>query len=180
MATATAIEAETGHRVIHLEIGQPGYPTPGHISRAGIAAIESGETKYSSPRGVSRLRGAIAEWAREKRGLGWVGEENVVVGPGAKPGLFFTTLALVREGDEVVIPDPGFPTYRAMVEVAGGVVVPVRLGEGMKGLDMGELERRVGERTRMVVINSPGNPTGGVSLMEGGFFLFCCGMNVFT
>lgn len=101
-----------------------------------------------------------------KRGLDWAKEEHVVVGPGAKPGLFFTTLALVRGGDEVVIPDPGFPTYRAMVEVAGGVVVPVRLGEGMRGLDMGELERKVGEKTRMVVINSPGNPTGGVSLMR--------------
>lgn len=163
MAAAAAVQATTSTRVIHLEIGQPGFPTPSPIAAAGIAAIEAGNTKYVSPGGTQALREAIAVWTGRTRGVR-VGVENVCVGPGAKPGLFFVALALVRAGDEVVIPDPGFPTYRAMVEVAGGSVVPVRLGEGGKGYDLVELEKRVSGKTRVVVVNSPGNPTGGVCI----------------
>lgn len=166
MAAAAAVEAEKNQPVIHLEIGQPGFPTPEHISQAGIAAIQSGKTKYSAPRGVSSLRESIASWVRDQRGMD-IDAGNVVVGPGAKPGLFFATLALVRgKMDEVVIPDPGFPTYRAMVEVAGGSVVPVRLRGDLRSFDMEMFERAVGERTRLVVLNSPGNPTGGVIPIE--------------
>lgn len=162
MAAAAEVEAATGKKVVHLEIGQPGFDTPGHVAAAGVEAIEAGRTKYSAPAGVASLRAAIAEWVRQHRGMD-VGPDEVVVGPGAKPGLFFTTLALVRgPEDEVVIPDPGFPTYRAMAEVARGTVVPVRLRADMRSFDMEAFERSVGERTRLVVINSPGNPTGGV------------------
>lgn len=166
MAAASAVEASTGKSVIHLEIGQPGFPTPSHVSSAAISAIESGKTKYSSPRGVSSLRSSIAAWANANRALD-VSEDNVVVGPGAKPGLFFTTLALVRgPQDQVIIPDPGFPTYKAMVAVANGAAVPVRLRPDMRSFDMEAFERSVSERTRMVVLNSPGNPTGGVVPVE--------------
>lgn len=163
MAAAKALEATTGQSVVHLEIGQPGFATPKHIADAGIAAIQNGLTKYSPPPGVPPLRSAIAHWARQERNLEYVQPANVVVGPGAKPGLFLTTLALVRGAhDEVVIPDPGFPTYAAMVSVAGGTAVPVRLRKDMRSFDMDALRAVVGEQTRLLVLNSPGNPTGGV------------------
>lgn len=166
MAAANELEKATGERVVHLEIGQPGFATPSHISDAGISAIQSGLTKYSPPPGTTSLRDAIADWAVQNRGLD-VTARNVIVGPGAKPGLFFTTLALVRAGDEVIIPDPGFPTYQAMVEVAGGVPVNVGLDKYGGGYDMEKLERALESgKVRMVVINSPGNPTGGVMGME--------------
>lgn len=162
MAAAKALEAETGKSVVHLEIGQPGFDTPQHIAEAGIDAIRSGKTKYSSPRGVAPLREAIAKWASVERGLK-CDAGNVVIGPGAKPGLFFATLALVRgREDRVIIPDPGFPTYKAMVDVAGGTAVPVKLRSDMRSFNMNELRDSVDERTRLVVLNSPGNPTGGV------------------
>lgn len=162
MAAAKALEEATGRHVIHLEIGQPGFPTPEHVASAGIRAIKDGQTKYSSPRGIADLRATIADWARRNRALE-CDESNVVIGPGAKPGLFFASLALIRgKGDKVIIPDPGFPTYQAMVDVAGGTCVPVKLRKDMRGFDMTEFRKVVGSDTRLVVINSPGNPTGGV------------------
>lgn len=162
MAAATAVEAATGKPVIHLEIGQPGFPTPKPVAQAAIDAINAGMTKYSSPRGVAPLRAEIAQWVNANRGL-HINPENVVVGPGAKPGLFFATLALIRgKHDQVIIPDPGFPTYSAMVAVANGTSVPVRLRADMRSFDMQAFEQAVNERTRLVVLNSPGNPTGGV------------------
>lgn len=166
MAAATAVEEATGRRVVHLEIGQPGFATPEHVAKAGCDAIVSGQTKYSSPAGVAELREEIAAWVSRERGV-VVRKEEVVVGPGAKPGLFFTTLALVRgKSDEVVIPDPGFPTYSAMVDVANGTAVPVRLRPDMRSFDMQAFEDAVSDRTRLVVLNSPANPTGGVMPQE--------------
>jgi aspartate aminotransferase len=127
MARAHALES-AGHKIIHLEAGQPDVTAADHVIRAGINAIEAGHTRYGPPAGLSALRQAIAEDAGRRRGIS-VKAAQVVVGPGAKPALFFPTLALVRPGDEVIYPDPGFPTYAAMTGVAGGVPVPVTLDE---------------------------------------------------
>lgn len=160
LARAKALEA-AGRHIIHLEIGQPDFATPAHIARAGSEAIATGRTRYTAPAGVADLRAAIARSAGAERGL-QLSAEEVVIGPGAKPAMFFAMLALIEPGDEVVIPDPGFPSYRATVEVAGGVPVPVRLRD-LRSLDIDELEARLSSRTRMIIINSPSNPTGGVT-----------------
>jgi aspartate/methionine/tyrosine aminotransferase len=158
---ATALEAE-GRNIIHLEIGQPDFKTFPNIARAGMQAIEKGFTRYTPSAGIKALREAIAQDAGRRRGI-QVSASQVVVGPGAKPALFFPTLALVEPGDEVIYPDPGFPTYRAMIEVAGGVPVPVPLlEENNFAFDLRAFERLVNEKTRLVLVNSPSNPTGGV------------------
>jgi aspartate aminotransferase len=161
LGKAQALEA-AGRQIIHLEIGQPDVPTFENIVSAGIEAIRLGHTRYTASAGIARLRQTIAERAGQQRGI-TLRPAQVVVGPGAKPALFFPTLALVRPGDEVIYPDPGFPTYAAMVEVAGGVPVPVPLREEQDfSFDLGELDRAVSSRTRMIILNSPSNPTGGV------------------
>jgi aspartate aminotransferase len=158
---ATALEAE-GRDIIHLEIGQPDFPTFENISRAGIRAIEEGHTRYTPSSGTQALRAAIAQDARERRDLS-IDASQVVVSPGAKPALFFPTLALVQPGDEVIYPDPGFPTYKAMIEVAGGVPRPVPLVEEQDfSFDLEVFDRLVSPKTRLVILNSPSNPTGGV------------------
>jgi aspartate/methionine/tyrosine aminotransferase len=161
LARAQAMEA-TGCRIIHLEVGQPDVPTFENISQVGIRAIQDGFVRYTPPAGIPSLRKAIAEDAGERRGMQF-SPAQVVVGPGAKPALFFPTLALVRPGDEVIYPDPGFPTYAAMIEVAGGVPVPVPLSEADDfSFDLEAFDSLLSERTRMVILNSPSNPTGGV------------------
>jgi len=164
LAKAQALEA-TGRHVIHLEVGQPDVPTFENISQAGVDAIEEGYTRYTPSAGIPALRQAIAGDASRRLGIP-IEPEQVVVGPGAKPALFFPTLALVRPGDEVIYPDPGFPTYSAMIEVAGGIPVPVPLREEEDfSFDLQAFDRLVSNRTRMVVLNSPSNPTGGVMPM---------------
>ncbi len=164
LARAQALEAE-GRDVIHLEIGQPDVPTFENVAQAGIDAIEAGRTRYNPPAGVPALRAAIAADAGERRGIE-IEPAQVVVGPGAKPALFFPTLALVRPGDEVIYPDPGFPTYAAMIGVAGGVPVPVPLSEAADfAFDLAAFDRLVNDRTRLIILNSPSNPTGGVMPM---------------
>ncbi len=161
MARAQALEA-TGREIVHLEIGQPDIPTFENVAQAGIRAIEAGHTRYTPSAGTVALRDAIARDAGRRRGIE-VKRAQVVVGPGAKPALFFPTLALVRPGDEVIYPDPGFPTYLAMIQVAGGVPVPVPLSEERDfSFDLDAFDRLVSDRTRLIIINSPGNPTGGV------------------
>lgn len=161
LARAQALEAQ-GRRIVHLEIGQPDFPTPAHVSEAAIQAILAGKTKYNPPAGIWPLREAIAEYAGRQRGLN-IEPERVVVGPGSKPGLFFPTLALVAPGDEVLYPDPGFPTYEAMIRVAGGVPVPVPLREDNHfSFDLEAFDRLLSPRTRLIILNSPANPTGGV------------------
>jgi aspartate aminotransferase len=161
LARAQALEA-TGREVIHLEIGQPDVPTFENIARAGIQAILDGQTRYTASAGVPHLREVIAQQAGEQRGLE-IRPSQVVVGPGAKPALFFPTLALVRPGDEVIYPDPGFPTYAAMIGVAGGVPMPVPLREEADfSFDLRAFDAVVSDRTRLIILNSPGNPTGGV------------------
>lgn len=161
LARAQALEA-AGRHIIHLEIGQPDVPTFANVRQAGIRAIEDGFTRYTATAGIRPLREAIAEDVSARRGIA-VRPAQVVVGPGAKPALFFPTLALVRPGDEVIYPDPGFPTYAAMIRVAGGVPVPVPLLEEADfSFDLDAFDRLVGDRTRLIILNSPSNPTGGV------------------
>ena len=161
LAKATALERE-GRDIVHLEIGQPGFATPEHVVEAGVGAIRGGKTKYAAPDGAPSLREAIAAHVSTTRNVD-VRPEEVVVGPGAKPGLFFPTLAIVNEGDKVVYPDPGFPTYRAMIEVAGGTPVPAPLRADGASFDMAKLSDLVRtQKPRLIVLNSPANPTGGV------------------
>lgn len=163
LAKAQALEA-AGKNIIHLELGQPDAPTFANVSQAGICAIQAGHTRYTPSAGMNNLRQALAQDAGKRRGLSFTADQ-VIIGPGAKPFLFFPTLALVRPGDEVIYPDPGFPTYKAMIEVAGGVPVPVPLREENDfSFDLDIFDKLVSPRTRMVVINSPSNPTGGVML----------------
>ena len=161
LARAEALEAQ-GRKILHLEIGQPDFPTFPNISQAGVEAIQKGQTRYTSPGGMPALRAAIAKSVSTRLGLD-IGPAQIVVGPGAKPGLFFPTLALVNPGDEVLYPDPGFPTYEAMIRVAGGVPIPIPLREENQfSFDLQAFDARISDRTRLIVLNSPANPTGGV------------------
>ena len=161
LARAQQLEAQ-GRRILHLEIGQPDFSTPEHVSAAGIKAIESGQTRYNPPAGLPRLREVIAEAAGRRRSLD-LRPAQVVTGPGAKPGLFFTTLALVEPGDEVLYPDPGFPTYAAMIGIAGGIAVPIPLREENQfSFDLEAFDKRISDKTKLIILNSPANPTGGV------------------
>ena len=161
LAKANQLEA-AGKEIIHFEIGQPDFDTFPNVSMAGIRAITEGRTRYTSPSGMPSLQKVIAEDCGRRRGI-HIDPEEVVVGPGAKPALFFPTLALVEPGDEVIYPDPGFPTYEAMIRVAGGVPVAVPLlEENSFSFDLAAFDRLVNKRTKLVIINSPSNPTGGV------------------
>ena len=161
LARAQALEAQ-GRKIIHLEIGEPDSDTFENVREAGRRAIAEGRTRYTPPSGLSELRAAIAEAAGAQRGVRFQ-PGQVVVAPGTKPNMFLGTLALVGPGDEVLYPDPGFPTYRAMIGVAGGTPVPVPLDESNDfAFDLGAFDRLINERTRLIVLNSPANPTGGI------------------
>ncbi|MEJ2446420.1 MAG: pyridoxal phosphate-dependent aminotransferase [Anaerolineales bacterium] len=161
LAKAQALEKE-GREIIHLEIGQPDFPTFENISQAGIKAIEEGYTRYTPPAGMPALREVIAETAGQQRGLSFK-PGQVVVSPGAKPNLFFPTLAVVEEGDEVIYPDPGFPSYKAMIQVADGIPRPVPLlEENGFSFDLDAFDELISDHTRLIILNSPGNPTGGI------------------
>jgi aspartate/methionine/tyrosine aminotransferase len=161
LARAQELESQ-GRDIIHLEIGQPDFGTFPNISQAGAEAIQAGYTRYNPPDGLPRLREVIAADAGKQRGIS-IQPEQVVVGPGAKPGLFFPALALIDPGDEVIYPDPGFPTYADMIEVAGGVTVPVPLlEENNFSFDLEAFDAQLSEKTKLIVLNSPANPTGGV------------------
>ncbi len=161
LARARALEAR-GRDVIHLEIGEPDFGTPDHVVEAGREALAQGWTHYGPAAGDPELQAAIAVRTNSLRGTSSV-PEQVIVTPGAKPVMFFTMLALVEAGDEVISPDPGFPIYRSMIDFAGATAVPIPLREQHAfGLDVDELERLITPRTRLLIVNTPGNPTGGV------------------
>ncbi len=161
LVRSQALEAE-GRDVLHLEIGQPDFDTPAHVRAAAVQAIDSGQTRYNPPAGIPALRALIAKEAGRQHGLEFK-PSQVIIGPGAKPGLFFSTLALVQAGDEVVYPDPGFPTYKAMIAIAGGKPMPVPLREANAfSFDLEAFNQAISKRTRLIVLNSPANPTGGV------------------
>jgi aspartate/methionine/tyrosine aminotransferase len=161
LARAQELEA-SGWEIIHLEIGQPDFETFDNIRLAGMRAIAEGQTRYTPPIGIKSLRQVIAEDAGKRRGLQFH-PDQVVVSPGAKPNLFFPVLALIEPGDEVIYPNPGFPTYEAMIRVAGGVPIPVPLKEESNfSFDLEAFHQLVNARTKLVILNSPSNPTGGV------------------
>lgn len=161
LAKAGELE-RAGRHIIHLEIGQPDYATFENVSNAGIEAIKTGKTRYTPPSGIPTLREALAEDAGKRRGIK-VSPEEVVIGPGGKPILFFPTMAIIEPGDEVIYPNPGFPTYEAMIKVAGGIPVPVPLlEENQFSFDISVFDRLINKKTRLIILNSPSNPTGGV------------------
>ena len=161
LAAARGLEAQ-GHKVVHLEIGEPDMPTPPHVVEAGVRALREGLTRYALPAGVPQLRDAIAR-SLVLRGVR-ARPENVVVTPGAKPALFCTALALVAAGDEVLCPDPGFPIYQSVVRFAGGRAVYYPLDESRDFAPHVEaIADRVTPRTRVLILNLPHNPTGGVA-----------------
>lgn len=161
LAKAQALE-RAGRDVIHLEIGEPDFATEQRISQAGIDSINAGQTRYNPTAGIHPLREAIASEISRRCGRR-ISENEVVVGPGAKPLLFLPTLAIVESGDEVIYPDPGFPTYEAMARVAGGRGVPLPLVEANGfSIDLDVLRDRINDRTKLIILNSPSNPTGGV------------------
>ncbi|MDZ7272032.1 MAG: pyridoxal phosphate-dependent aminotransferase [candidate division KSB1 bacterium] len=161
LAKAKALEAE-GKEIIHLEIGEPDFDTPEHIKEAAIKALRDGKTGYCPAAGIKELREAIAADAGARRGLS-VSPEEVVVTPGAKPIMYFVITALVDPGDEVLYPDPGFPIYESVIRFVGGKPVPIPLREERKfSFDIDEFRALVSDRTKLIILNSPQNPTGGV------------------
>ncbi|MBI2460947.1 MAG: pyridoxal phosphate-dependent aminotransferase [Candidatus Rokubacteria bacterium] len=165
LARAKALERQ-GREIVHLEIGEPDFDTPAHIKEAAKRALDAGATHYGPSAGLPELREAIAKQIAETRGIE-VSPDEIVVTPGAKPIMFFTILALVNRGDEVIYPNPGFPIYESVIDFVGGVRVPIPLLEETGfGFDMAEFERRVSRKTRLIVLNSPQNPTGGVLSAE--------------
>jgi aspartate/methionine/tyrosine aminotransferase len=165
LAKARALEAK-GRDIVHLEIGEPDFDTPPAIVAAGVAALERGETHYTQSAGVIELREAIALYLKERRGVR-ADPGQVIVTPGAKPIMFYALLALLDEGDEAIFPDPGFPIYSSMIDFAGARGVPLALREeNAFQPDLDELRRLVNPRTKVLVLNSPNNPTGGVLSRE--------------
>ena len=151
-----------GRDVVHLEIGEPDFETPPHVVEAGIAALRDGQTNYCPPAGLPELREAAAGYLGSSRGVS-VSPDRVLISNGAKPFLFFTILACTNPGDEVIYPDPGFPIYESAISWVGAKPVPLPLHEQYGfSFDHEELERALSPRTRLVILNSPQNPTGGV------------------
>ena len=161
LAKAKKLEAE-GRRIVHLEIGQPDFPTPANVVEAGVKALRDGHTGYTPAPGLVELREAIAEHTKAMIGID-VHPDEVVVTPGAKPIMFYMFLAFVEEGDEVVYPNPGFPIYESMLDFIGAKRVPLPLtaANGFR-VDLDVLARLVTDRTRLLILNTPGNPTGGI------------------
>lgn len=161
LVKAKALEAK-GRDIVHLEVGEPDFATPANIVEAGTRAIRDGKTKYTPSAGIPELREAIAHQVSETRGIK-VTADQVVVTPGAKPIMFFSMLALIEPGDQVLYPEPGFPIYESMIRYSGGTPVPYILREQNHfRFDPDEFRSLVNAKTKMIVLNSPQNPTGGV------------------
>jgi aspartate aminotransferase len=161
LARARKLE-RLGRSIVHLEIGEPDFPTPRHVADAAVAAIRAGETHYSPSAGVAAFREVIAAELSQSRAIA-VPPDRVLVANGAKPFLFFTILATCDPGDEVIYPDPGFPIYESVIRWSGGVPVPLPLREELGfSFSLEDLSERLGARTKLVILNSPNNPTGGV------------------
>ena len=161
LVKAKALEAQ-GREVIHLEFGEPDFPTPENIVAAGIRALKDGKTKYTPTAGIPELREAIARHVSETRGVN-VSADQVVVTPGAKPIMFFAMLALVEAGDEVLYPAPGFPIYESVINYCCGIPVPYHLREeNAFRFDADEFRAKANSKTKLIILNSPENPTGGM------------------
>jgi aspartate/methionine/tyrosine aminotransferase len=158
---ARALERQ-GKDIIHLEIGEPDFNTPSNIVEAGVEALRAGWTHYGPSAGLPELREVVAEEVSRTRGIA-ISPDEVVIVPGGKPIIFFSILALIDEGDEVLYPNPGFPIYESMINYVGGRPIPIHLREETGfGLDTEELRAMMTDRTKLVILNSPHNPTGGV------------------
>ncbi len=161
LVRARALEAK-GQHIVHLEIGEPDFDTPRNVIDAGIDALNKGFTHYGPAPGLPQLRQAIADYVSRTRNVS-VNPEEVVVVPGGKPIMFYAIMALVDEGDEVIYPNPGFPIYESMVNFTGAKAVPIQLREELDfSLDVDELASKITDGTKMVILNSPHNPTGGI------------------
>jgi aspartate aminotransferase len=161
LGRARALEKQ-GRDIVHLEIGEPDFDTPGNVIEAGVDALRHGGTHYGPAAGLPELRQTIADYVSRTRNVP-VASEEVVVVPGGKPIIFFTMLALVDGGDEVIYPNPGFPIYESMVNYSGGKAIPIPLREERDfSVDVRELASLINDRTRLIILNSPHNPTGGV------------------
>lgn len=160
LVRARALEAQ-GRHIVHLEIGEPDFDTPANVIDAGVEAMRGGWTHYGPAAGLPELRKAIAEYVGKTRGIE-VAPEEVVVVPGGKPIIFYAITSLVDEGDEVIYPNPGFPIYESVVKFLGAKAVPVKIREERDfSLDVKELASLITDRTKMIILNSPHNPTGG-------------------
>jgi len=161
LAHARRLEAE-GRSIIHLEIGEPDFATPQNIIDAAVRALNDGATHYTPASGIPQVRESTARYITKRTGVP-TAAENIVLTPGSKNLLLFALLILVEEGDEVIVPDPGYPIYRSLVEFIGGkaVSLPVRQENSLR-IDPAELRSLVTDRTRVLIVNSPANPTGGV------------------
>jgi aspartate aminotransferase len=161
LAKAQALEAK-GMNIIHLEIGEPDFNTAGNICEAATEALGKGNTRYCNSQGLMPLRTAIAATLEKTHGIK-VSPERVVVTPGAKPVMFYSILALLEEGDEAIYPDPSFPIYKSMIDFTGAKSVPIGLLEEKEfRFDINELRSKVTPKTRLIILNSPQNPTGGI------------------
>lgn len=164
-ARAKSLEAQ-GKSMIHLEIGQPDFQTPANICAAAAQAMKAGYTGYGPAAGLPEMRQAIADYITDTRGVA-VHPHEVVVTPGAKPIIFFTVMALVDAGDEVIYPDPGFPVYESVINFAGAKAVPLPLLEEVDfRFRMDDLIDAISDRTKLLILNSPQNPTGGLLTLE--------------
>ncbi|MGE5485352.1 MAG: pyridoxal phosphate-dependent aminotransferase [Ignavibacteriales bacterium] len=165
LAKAKALEAQ-GKRVIHLEIGEPDFATPENIVASGVEALKKGWTHYTPAPGIPELRQAVCDYVKAFKNVD-ADPSQVVVTVGAKPAMTFGIMALVNPGDEVIHPDPGYPLYESVTRLVGGVAVPIPLREENQfRLDVGELKSKITPRTRLIIINSPHNPTGSVLTPE--------------
>jgi aspartate aminotransferase len=161
LVKARALEAK-GRSIVHLEIGEPDFNTPAHIVEAGKKALDEGWTHYGPTAGYPDFREILAKHVSDTRGIS-VKPDNVCVVPGGKPIIFFPILALIEEGDEVIYPNPGFPIYESMIRFAGGVPVPMPLVEARSfSFDLDLLKSKITDKTKLLILNSPQNPTGGV------------------
>jgi len=161
LVKAKALEAQ-GRDIVHLEIGEPDFDTPRNIVDAAVDALHKGFTHYGPSAGLMELREVIAQYVSETRRVN-VRPDEVVVVPGGKPIIFFTILALAQEGDEVIYPNPGFPIYESMINYVGAKAVPIRLREELDfRFDLDELASLISDRTKLVIVNSPQNPSGGL------------------
>lgn len=161
LVKAKALQAE-GRDIVHLEIGEPDFDTPRNIIDAAVDALHKGFTHYGPSAGLMELREVIAQYVSETRRVNVTPDEVVVV-PGGKPIIFFSILALVEQGDEVIYPNPGFPIYESMINYVGAKAIPIRLREELDfRLDIDELAALINDRTKLIILNSPQNPTGGV------------------
>ena len=161
LAKAKALEKQ-GKSIVHLEIGEPDFDTPKNIKDAAAKALTAGYTHYTPSAGMLELRQAVAEYISKTRKLD-VKPEEVVITPGGKPVMFFGILALVNQGDEVLYPNPGFPVYESVIRFVGAKPIPIPLKEENEfSLDPEYVKKKITKKTKMIILNSPENPTGGV------------------